>query len=134
VIFANGALEAAAIRGAVAVLVLAACACAKQEKPKPIDENAPPLDYRAQVADLLHRELGPSNVRDAFIAEPVLKTFLPTPRFVVCLKFNAANSSGAYTGSKLYAAYFYAGKITQVVDATVEQCDKAAFMPFPELK
>jgi hypothetical protein len=29
---------------------------------------------------------------------------------------------------------FYAGKITRIVDATIEQCDKAAFLPFPELQ
>jgi hypothetical protein len=43
------------------------------------------------------------------------------------------DGSGAHKGNKFYAAYFYTGKITQVVDATVEQCDKADFLPFPEL-
>jgi len=121
-------------RGAVALLALAICGCAKPEKPKPIEANVSPPDFRTQVADQVRRQLVPSNIKDAYIAEPVLKTSLPTPRYVACVRFNSTDSNGAYKGNKSYAAYFYAGKITQVVDATVEQCDKAAFLPFPELQ
>jgi hypothetical protein len=119
-------------RGAATLLALAMCACA-HEKPKPVEANSFPPDYRTQVADQVRRQLEPRSVRDAYIAEPELKTFLPTPRFIACVRFNSVDSSGASKGNKLYAAYFYAGKITQIVDATVEQCDKASFLPFPEL-
>jgi len=128
------AVQAAMRRGAVALLALAVCACAKQEKPKPIEANVTPADFRTQVADQVRLQLAPRNVKDAYVAEPVLKTALPTPRYVACVRFNSTDNSGAYKGNKFYAAYFYAGKITQVVDATVEQCDKAAFLPFPELQ
>jgi hypothetical protein len=120
--------------GAVALVALAVCTCAQREKPKPIEENLSPAEYRTQVADQVRRQLAPRNVKDAYVAEPVLKTSLPSPRYVACVRFNSTDSSGAYRGNKLYAAYFYAGKITQVVEATVEQCDKAAFLPFPELQ
>jgi hypothetical protein len=133
VIVPYGTFESAVKRGAVALLALAVCACAR-EKPKPIEENAAPVDYRAQVAEQVRRQLNPKNVRDAYIAEPVLKTSLPTPRFIACLRFNATDSSGAYRGSKDYAAYFYGGKITQIVNASVEQCDRADYLPFPELQ
>jgi hypothetical protein len=132
VIVAYRTLEAAVKRGAVALLALAVCACAR-EKPKPLEENAVPVDYKVQVAEQVRRQLNPKNVRDAYIAEPILKTSLPTPRIVACLRFNATNSGGAYKGSKDYAAYFYAGKITQIVNAGVEQCDRADYQPFPEL-
>lgn len=125
------AVKAVVGRGAIALLAIAVCACANQEKPKSIEENVAPADFRTQVADLVRRQFAGRNVRDLYIAEPTLKTFLPTPRYVACLRMNAMES-GTYKGNKLYAAYFYAGKITQVVDATVEQCDKAAFLPFPE--
>jgi hypothetical protein len=134
VIVAYGTVKAAIGRGAVTLLVLLVCACAEREKPKPIEENIDPAEYRTQVVNQVRRQVAPRNVRDAYIAEPVLKTSLPTPRYVACVRFNSADSSGVSKGNKLYAAYFYAGKITQVVEATVEQCDKAAFMPFPELQ
>jgi hypothetical protein len=131
-LWSHGAFEAAVRRAAAVVLVLAMGGCAR-EKPKPIEANTFPSDYKAQVADQVRLQLKPKSVRDAYIAEPVLKTFLPTPRFVSCVKFDSADASGAYKGSKLYAAYFYAGKITQVVAVTVEQCDKADYLPFTEL-
>jgi hypothetical protein len=126
-------VKAAMRRGAAALLAITLCACANQEKPKPIEANLPPADFRTQVANQVRHQVAPRNVKDAYIAEPELKTFLPTPRYVACVRFNSVDSSGAYKGNKFYAAYFYAGKITQVVDATDEQCDKAAFLPFPEL-
>jgi hypothetical protein len=125
--------EAAAKRATIALLALAVCACA-HDKPKRIEDNAAPEDFRAQVVEQVRRQLNPKNVRDAYIAEPVLKTSLPTPRFVSCLRFNATDSGGAYKGSRDYAAYFFAGKITQIVNASVEQCDKADYLPFPELQ
>jgi hypothetical protein len=132
VIVAYGAVKVVLRRGAVALLALMTCACAR-EKPKPIEVNTFPPDYRVQVADQVRHQLAPRNVQDAYIAEPELKTFLTTPRFIACLRFSSTDGSGTYKANKLYAAYFYAGKITQVVNATVEQCDKAAFLPFPEL-
>jgi hypothetical protein len=126
-------VKAAVRRGAVALLTVAVCACAR-EIPKPIEENVAPVDFRIQVADLMRRQPAGRNVKDAYIAEPELKTFLTTPRYVACVRFNTADSGGASKGNKLYAAYFYAGKITQVVEAKAEQCDKAAFLPFPELQ
>lgn len=133
-IVVHGAVKAALRRGAAAVAALAVCACASQEKPKAPEENIYPSDYKAQVAALVRRMLDSGNVRDASIAEPVLKTSLTTPRYVACVRFNTADSGVASKGSKLYAAYFYAGKITQIVEAKAEQCDKAAFLPFPELQ
>jgi hypothetical protein len=140
VIVAYGTVKAAVRRGAVrhgaaALVALTACACAQGEKPKPVEENVAPADYRAQVADLMRRRLAGRNAKDASIAEPVLKTSLATPRYVACVRLSATEG-GTSKGSKFYfyAAYFFAGKITQVVDATVEQCDKATFLPFPELQ
>ena len=129
---AYGAVGAVARRGTAVFAVLAVCACAGHDKPKPVEENAYPADYRTQVADLARRQFG-GNARDAYIAEPVLKTSLPTQRYVACVRFNTADG-GTSKGYKLYAAYFYAGKITQIVTATVEECDKAAFLPFAELR
>lgn len=131
---ARGAIDAVARRGTAVLAALVVCACASKEKPKEPEENIYPADYRDQVAGLVRRQTGSGTVRDAYIAEPVVKAFLPTPRYVACVRFSTGGGAGPNKGgSKDYAAYFYAGKITQVVGATVEQCDKAAYMPFTEL-
>jgi hypothetical protein len=132
VITTYNTVEAAVRRGTAALVVLAVCACA-QEKPKKIEENIYPTDYKAQIADRVHAQLDPKDIRDAYVAEPALKTSLSTPRYVACVRFKAADSGGAFKDKDM-AAYFYAGRITQVVDASAELCGNAAFQPFRELQ
>jgi len=127
-----GTLEARLKRGTVVLVALALCTCTR-EKPKPFEENPAPVDYRAQIVDQVRRQLNPRNVSDAYVTEPALKTSLQTPRFISCLRFTSTDAGGAPRGSREYAAYFYAGKITQLVNATAEQCAGANYQPFPEL-
>ena len=127
-----GTLEARLKRGTVVLVALALCTCTR-EKPKPFEENPAPVDYRAQIVDQVRRQLNPRNVSDAYVTEPALKTSLQTPRFISCLRFTSTDAGGAPRGSREYAAYFYAGKITQLVNATPEQCGGANYQPFPEL-
>jgi hypothetical protein len=132
VIITDNTVGAAVRQGTAALVALAVCACA-QEKPKPIEENIYPTDYKAQIADRVRAQLNTQNIRDAYIAEPALKTSLSTPRYIACLRVKAADSSGAYKDKNM-AAYFYAGRVTQVVDASAELCGNAAFQPFRELQ
>jgi hypothetical protein len=130
----RNAIEAVARCGMTALLVITLCACAS-EKPKPIEENIYPADYRTQIVDRLRLLLdNPNNILDAYVAEPVLKTPQGTPRYIACVRFNAKDRSGNYRGSKDMAAYFFAGKINQIVDASAELCGGAFFQPFPELQ
>jgi hypothetical protein len=117
-----------------AVLAVTVCACARDRAKKP-EENIYPADYKVQIVAQVRGQLDdPKDIRDALVAEPVLKASLVTPRYIACVRFNAKDRSGAYKGSKDMAAYFYEGKITQVVDASLELCGNAAFQPFPELQ
>jgi hypothetical protein len=117
-----------------ALLSVTICACAGNAEKKP-EENIYPADYKTQVVDLLRRQLDNSKgVRDAYIAEPVLKTPRTTPRYVACMRFNAADGSGQYAGAKEMAAFFFAGKITQIVDAGPELCGNSAYQRFIELQ
>lgn len=119
-------------RGTIVLVALALGACT-HEKPKPFEENPAPADYRAQIVDQAKRQLNPRNVSDAYITEPTLNGALQTPRFVSCLRFTSTDAGGAPRGTREYAAYFFAGKITQLVNATTEQCGAANYQPFPEL-
>jgi hypothetical protein len=132
VIITYNTVEAAVRRATAALVAFAVCGCA-QEKPKKIEENIYPADYKSQIADRVRVQLNPQNIKDAYIAEPTLKTSLPTPRYIACVRFKATDGSGAYK-DKDVAAYFYGGRITQVVDASVDLCGNAAFQPFRELQ
>ena len=118
----------------VALLALAVCGCANNTL-KPVEENIYPADYRTQIVDRLRIQLeNPSNIVDAYVAEPVLKTPQGTARYIACVRFNAKDRNGNYNGPRNMAAYFLSGKLTQIVDANAELCANAAFQPFPELQ
>ncbi len=72
--------------------------------------------------------------------EPELRTVpvaLPMPstqRYMVCLRFNAKDSTGKYQGSRDYMVAFLSGRLDTIVPARREQCAKAEWQPFPELE
>ena len=119
----------------IALLAVALCGCAGNGAQKP-EANVYPTNYRPEVVSLLRRKLDdPYGIREASIAEPVLKS-VPSgsSRYIACIRFNAKGKDGQYQGAKEFAAYFFDGEITQVVDANREQCGNAAYQPFPELE
>jgi hypothetical protein len=100
-----------------------------------VDPNVMPANYRADILAVIHRTLDdPTGIRDAFIAEPALIQSGVETRYAVCLRYNAKTRDGAYGGLKERAAFFYAGQLTTIIEASREQCGKAAYQPFPELE
>ena len=63
-----------------------------------------------------------------------MKTSLGTTRYIACLRYNAKNNDGQYTGSRDMAAYFVTTRLSQIVPADRELCGNAAYQPFPELQ
>ena len=76
----------------------------------------------------------PTNVRDAYISDPVLRPVGKDERYTVCVRSNSRDAARQYTGSKDRIGYFYGGHLNQLIDATKEQCGNAAYKPFPELE
>lgn len=114
------------------VLVLTACSSTPAVVVEP---NIQPANYRAEILDYLRATLpDPTNIQDAYIAEPALKPSGTETRFITCLRYNAKDREGNYAGSKDRAAFFYAGRLTTIADATREQCGGAPYQPFPELQ
>ena len=66
----------------------------------------------------------------AMIAQPALKPVADSPNlhYVVCLQFNDR------TEHRNKVVLFLGGTPTQYIDATPQQCDAAAYGPFPELQ
>jgi len=115
-------------------LVIAACSSSKKADPEE-NPNVFPSNYKNEILNTLTTSLDdPTNVRDAYISEPVLRRAGNDERYVVCIRSDSRDVSKIYTGSKDRIAYFYAGHLNQLVDATKEQCRSAAYKPFPELE
>lgn len=97
--------------------------------------NVLPVDYKNEILLTMTNTLeDPTNIRGAFISEPVLRSAGKDERYVVCVRSDSRNANKNYTGSKDRIGYFYAGHLNQLVDASKEQCGNAAYKPFPELE
>ena len=125
----------AARLGWLVALALALAACTSDSKKAEVDPNIVPANYKQEILDTMTTLLAdPTNVRDAFVTEPVLRPAGKDERYTVCVRSNSRNTSRHYTGSVDRIAFFYGGHLNQLIDATKEQCGNAPYKPFPELE
>ena len=105
------------------------------DKTPPVEVNLVPTNTRTALLAFLENHLvDPVGVRDAYITEPKLQPIAADSRYVVCVRYNAKDGYGQYTGSRDYIAIYFAGKLTQYVPAPAEQCGNAAYQRFAELE
>jgi len=115
-------------------MALAACGSSSKTAPE-TEPNIVPTDYKNEILQAMTSALDdPSNIREAYISDPVLTQLDLSQRYTACVRFNARDLARNYVGSKDRIAYFFGGHLNQLVEATKEQCGKAAYKPFPELE
>lgn len=130
-----------------AALAMAACATGSSHREA---GNEFPANYKADILAIAQSYVNnPHQIKDAGISEPVLKQVGRSDRYVVCVRFNAKDLDGKYTGTKPRVATFRRGKLDQFGEATPEQtakpgeifaqdppdlCKDAVYQPFPELE
>lgn len=130
--------------GAGTMLVLGAAlllgGCSHDAKPIVTSDdeaviNTYPKNYKADILAGMHAFLNdPTGIRDAAIAEPVLKAVGTNTRYVACLKFNAKKNATQYAGVREVAAVFLLGRLDDLIDAPKKVCTGATYTPFPELQ
>ena len=113
-------------------VTLAACSSSKEV---PVDPNIFPANYKQEILGTLSTTLiDPTNIRNAFVSDPVLTTVDKDQRYAACVRFTPRDATRQYGPSVDRIAYFYGGHLNQLVPAAPEQCGKAAYKPFPELE
>jgi hypothetical protein len=119
----------------MALAALIMCACSSFSKKEVyVEPNVFPTEYKIQILKALAVQLrDPTNLRDAYLAPPVMKANEQTPRYIACIRFNARGAEGGVETREM-AAYFFAGSVTQVVNAPPGICANSAYEPFPELQ
>ena len=96
--------------------------------------NVFPDNYRAEILAYQRSYLNdPSGIRSAAISQPALRKVGSVERYAACVRFNAKAAGGSYTGVREHLVIFLAGKLDQMA-ATREECNGAAYEPFPELE
>lgn len=132
-------VQTAARLSALALALLCA-ACGKYEGHYPQttvtgEANIFPANYRADTIAFLKTWLNDtSGIRDASISEPALKAAGRVDRYVLCVRFNAKNSTGKYEGAKDRMVVFLAGRLDTMVNARGDECAGVKYQPFPELE
>ena len=100
--------------------------------------HAFPDNYKADILAAMHAYVNdPTGIRDASISAPAIKDVPGSgSRYIVCLRFNAKQSNGAYAGEQQIAAMFLAGRFDDFLDPMTSHapCAGAAYAPFPELE
>jgi hypothetical protein len=92
-----------------------------------------PSDYRAEITNTLRTHLSnPTNIRDAFISEPILRPVAGTPLYVSCIRYNPRDSKGQYLGNQENVAIFLDGRLNQFLPVNRELCANVNYQRFPE--
>jgi hypothetical protein len=113
-------------------LALAACSGKSGDLVEP---NIFPAAFKSEILDTLKNTLDdPTNVREALISDPVLAPLGADQRYIACVRYNARDINRVYVGTKERVAYFFGGRLNQLVEADKGQCARAAYKPFPELE
>jgi hypothetical protein len=130
-------------RAAILVLPLALAACfgsdgdrpsltggAGSAGPQPFPDN-----FRSDALALMRAYLNnPVGVRDAGMAEPVLREIGGRPFYVGCLHFAPREADGDYRGMRERAIVYVNGRADRVIEPSAELCTGAVYAPFPELE
>ena len=122
------------------LLPLAACAGGGEEmyfsKPRNADVAQPfPVNYRADLLAFLRTYLNdPTNVRDASISEPIQRHIAGTRRYFLCVRYDARDTGGRYTGVADRAALYLDGRFDRLLEKPQDLCPATAYAPFPELE
>jgi hypothetical protein len=121
---------------ALSMLAAALAACSSDSKKADnVDPNLFPTDYKREIFATLTKKLDdPTGVRDSGITEPMLRQAGQEQRYIVCVRANSRNATRLYTGVKERVAYFYAGHLNQLIEATQGQCANVVYQPWPELE
>ena len=122
------------------LLPLAACVGGGDDvyyaRPKNTDVPQPfPANYRAELLAFLRTYLNdPTNIRQAAIAEPALREIGGYRRYYVCVRYDARDSGGGYTGLSDRAALYLDGRFDRLLERQTELCGTAAYSAFTELE
>jgi hypothetical protein len=138
---------ASSILLAVLIAGLAGCSTGRSRSEREAGFNVFPNNYKADLLAAMHVYLNdPTGIRDAYVSEPAMKPVGGQNRYVACLRFNAKDSDGRYTGSRDIMAVFITGRFDQFIDQSTiasqpslettlkEQCGQADYRRFPELE
>ena len=94
-----------------------------------------PNNYRAELLAFMKTYLNnPVGVRDAAMAEPVMRDVNGKMRYISCLRYSARESDGSYYEPRERAVLFVNGRLDRMIEKGGELCAGVTLAPFPDLE
>lgn len=95
-----------------------------------------PVYYREMIiAKAKESFVDPYSIRDASISTPIPGNSVMGQVLTVCVRANAKNRMGGYTGLKATSFVFRGGQITAIDNEYADiSCASAIYSPFPEIE
>jgi hypothetical protein len=122
-------------------LTLAACFGSDGDRPSLMEGGQAggpqpfPDNFRSDTLALMRSYLNnPVGVREASMADPVLREVGGRQFYISCLHFTPREADGSYKAMRERAVVFVNGRADRVVDRANELCAGAVYAPFPELE
>jgi hypothetical protein len=107
----------------------------KVPEPPPVVKDRYPEGYRTAVANVMRTWLeNPGKVKDAYIAQPVIKPVSGTPLYVTCVRYNARTTGGQYMGTRSNLVVFLDGKVGQFLTEDPQICAGLSYQRYQELE
>lgn len=119
----------------ILLLLLTGCASGGDRAAEEAAANVAPVNYRGDLLAFMRTYLNdPTNVREAAISEPQLRSIGSDTRWSACLRYNARDTVGKYSGARDRLAIYYRGRFDRLLENARELCKEATYAPFPELE
>jgi hypothetical protein len=122
-------------------ILLSACSSGGEERSFTVFDNKPdtpqsfPGNYKPELLAFMRTYLNnPVGVRDAQMAEPLMRDVNGKMRYVSCLRYSARETDGSYREPRERAVLFVNGRLDRMIEKSGELCTGAALTPFPELE
>lgn len=110
-------------------------------------QSVAPQNFKPDLLAFMRTYLNnPENVRDAAISDPRKLWIIDIERYATCLRYNAKDNTGRYTGTRDRIAVFISGKFDRLIELGTgeagsaqlkplrDYCATAGYQPFPELE
>jgi hypothetical protein len=99
-----------------------------------LDPSLFPANYKAEMINYLRSTLT-TRVRDAYIAQPVLKPMDKVPQYITCIRYSPLDVNNQPTGStETKLAIFLGGSLMQYLPGDPQVCAGLTYQRFPELE
>jgi hypothetical protein len=122
-------------------IALSACSSGSEERSFGLFDNKPdppqsfPANYRTEMLAFMKTYLNnPVGVRDAQMAEPIMRDVNGRMRYISCLRYSARESDGSYREPRERAVLFLTGRLDRMIEKPGELCAGVALAPFSEME